>query len=789
MSCMEKIKIYISPFKLILGIEVLLLVYSLCQYVRPLHQYTYSGTELSGDYCKYFAYSDEYGMGCYLDNSLITDDSVDASFLYIATPRIDLPKGSYQVTIVYDTDGEGQKYSTTSKYRTYSAIAGHERISLSNQNHKASFSFFSPIKVEEYQVHVDYSGSGYLFVESINICETNAWKNILLFYVILISFIVDIMVLGYRKLADNLRREARITIAILIALTLFTSVPIFTYFMPSGDDLPFHLNRIEAIKESILAGQVPNRVSSFWNNGYGYASAVFYGELFLYLPALLRILGFSVQAAYKFYIVGINLATALLSYYCFKKIFKDSKAVLIGCCAYMLAPYRLVSIFLRGAVGEYTAMVFFPLIFYGLFRIYTEETNDAHYKTSWLPALLGYTGILQCHILSCVMIGIFTGIFCLVFIKRTLQPKRFCQLFKVGTGTVLLNLWFLLPFLDYFRLGYTSVTGTNNPLGRFNSNGALLSQMISIFQAGTGPSYSIDESFIFSNERNYALGGGFLLVIVIYIICRLYQGENHSFYVRIGDYSLGFAAASLFMSTLWFPWDWIQQMNRIFRMITQNIQLPWRFLGVSSFFLAILTICLIFLLKSMSNKYLIYSITAVICSFFVLSAGYFMDDFSQNASFCRYLDGNDLDSASLGQGEYIPDDTPQEFDAFHAAISGASLEIKDEYLVSGTYVVECSNFSDEDTYVDIPFLPYKGYDCTDNETGKKMEIQLNIPGKVRVMIPAHYNGTLMAAFHEPWYWRASEMISIVTLTIGIVYLVFGKKANSKFRLWRRSHEQ
>ncbi len=33
------------------------------------------------------------------------------------------------------------------------------------------------------------------------------------------------------------------------------------------------------------------------------------------------------------------------------------------------------------------------------------------------------------------------------------------------------------------------------------------------------------------------------------------------------------------------------------------------------------------------------------------------------------------------------------------------------------------------------------------------------------------------------------MISIVTLTIGIVYLVFGKKANSKFRLWRRSHEQ
>ena len=773
-----RVKKYISPFKLVLGLELLLLVYCLSLYAYPLHQYSYSGTDLTSEYCRYFAYSNEYNVGCYLDNSLILDDSIDPSFLYITTPCVDLPKGSFQVSIVYDTDNEGSKYSATSKFRTYSVIAGHERVSISAQNHKVVFSFFSPIKVEGYQVHVDYSGTGYLFVESITICETNAWKNILLFYVILFSLIVDVIVLVYRRLQDQFRCEARFTLAVITFLVFFTSVPLLTFFMPMGDDLPFHLNRIEAIKTSLLGGQFPNRISSFWNKGYGYASAVFYGELFLYIPALLRIIGFSVQAAYKFFVIIINLATALTSYYCFKKIFKNRKAVLVGCIAYMLAPYRLVSIFLRAAVGEYTAMVFFPLILYGLFRIYTEDPNDANYKNNWIATLLGYTGIIQCHILSCVMAGIFTGLFCLVFIKKTLQPRRLCQLFKVGLGTALLNFWFILPFIDYFRLGYTNTTSDSNPLGRFNSNGALLSQMVSFFQRGTGPSYSMDESFIFFNERNYALGGGFLLVIAIYILCRLYQGKGCSFVSHIGDYSLGFAAVSLFMCTIWFPWDLIQQMNGIFRMITQNIQLPWRFLGISTLFLTMLTVCLVLLLQSISNKYLVYSTTAVICSFFLLSAGYFLDDFSRNAVICRYIDENDLSSESLGLGEYIPENTPKDFYTENITIPGASLEITGDSRILGTHIISCNNLSDADTYADVPFLPYRGYTCIDNETGKKLDIQLDIPGKVRVIVPAYYSGTITVAFNEPWYWRVAELISLLTVFIGCVYFIISKKKYS-----------
>lgn len=757
----------ISKFGILLGFELVLIVYCIFQYVHPLQQYLYAGYDLTGSH---LAYSDDY---CYLDENLIPDDGTDPKYLYITTPYVDLPKGSYQVSIVYETDRDCN-YSANSKYRTYSVTAGREAANLYCGQKEEMFSFYSPTQIEEYQIHVNYSGSGYLSVKSISIWETNAWKNIRLFYVLLASCLLNMMILGYRKIPMSARNEARLTGFVLLLLTVYTSVPIFSFFMPAGDDLPFHLTRIEAIKTSLLAGQFPNRLSSFWNNGYGYASAVFYGETFLYLPALLRILGFSIQSAYKFYIAAVNFATALVSYYCFRKMFQNNRAALAGCAVYMLAPYRLTCVFLRAAVGEYTAMIFLPLVLCGLFRIYREDTETADNQSGWLPLALGYSGIIQCHILSCVMTGIFAGLFCLVFAFKMMHPKRLWQLIKAGAAIVLLNIWFFLPFADYFLLGYTSEIASRNPLGRMNANAALVSQMITFYQQGVKPSYSIGESFVFPNERNYAVGG-FFIVIFFYLCYRLYRGGERSEIVRIGDCSLLFAALSLSMCTLWFPWDRLQQMNGLFRMLTRNIQFPWRFLGISCLLLTVTAICLIRLLQALPNKPLYYAILAVIGTVFLLSADYFMFSYTQNIEWKRYVDEKDIYVDAIGHGEYLPAQTPEDFDADTAVIAGENFEILSERRSAGTCIVEGSNLSEEETYVDIPFLPYKGYMCRDNATNERLAVSLDIPGKVRVRIPPHYHGTFAVAYKEPWYWRISELVSLLTVLAGIVWLVSGNK--------------
>lgn len=66
--------------------------------------------------------------------------------------------------------------------------------------------------------------------------------------------------------------------------------------------------------------------------------------------------------------MAINILTAMIAYFCAKDYSKSRHIGFFGAILYTLAPYRLTCVFVRGAVGEYTAMAFIPLVFYGLYN-------------------------------------------------------------------------------------------------------------------------------------------------------------------------------------------------------------------------------------------------------------------------------------------------------------------------------------------------------------------------------------------------------------------------------------
>ena len=161
----------------------------------------------------------------------------------------------------------------------------------------------------------------------------------------------------------------------------------------------------------------------------------------------------------------------------------------------------------------------------------------------------------------------------------------------------------------------------------------------------------------------------------------------------------------------------------------------------------------------------------MICAASLLAASYFLYDYTQNGTFSRYYDGSDLSTCSVGLGEYIPEDTPQDFSADNHVVPGDSLEISEDRREADVHVVSCVNEGDQDTFADIPFLPYNSYRCIDSETGSEMEIQLDIPGKVRVIVPVGYSGTFTVSYQEPWYWRVSEGISLLLFVLGTGYFM------------------
>ena len=69
---------------------------------------------------------------------------------------------------------------------------------------------------------------------------------------------------------------------------MFSSLLCFADFLFYGHDLDFHIGRIAALSNSIQNGQFPQRIEQSMLNGYGYATPLFYGELFLYFPAILN---------------------------------------------------------------------------------------------------------------------------------------------------------------------------------------------------------------------------------------------------------------------------------------------------------------------------------------------------------------------------------------------------------------------------------------------------------------------------------------------------------------------
>ena len=80
-----------------------------------------------------------------------------------------------------------------------------------------------------------------------------------------------------------------------------------------------------------------------------------------------------------------------------------------------------------------------------------DDINDKNYKKNLWYLVIGFTGVIQSHILSFEMVVFFSGVVCLLMIKRTFRKSTFLLLLKSTFTTILLNLGFLIPLFDYMR--------------------------------------------------------------------------------------------------------------------------------------------------------------------------------------------------------------------------------------------------------------------------------------------------------------------------------------------------
>lgn len=205
----------------------------------------------------------------------------------------------------------------------------------------------------------------------------------------------------------------------------------------------FHLLRIEGIKTSLLNGVFPARINPEFLYGYGYATGIFYPNITLYFPAILRILGFDILTSYKMFSILFNFLAIFACYWATYRIGKSRYPGLIAAILYSFASYRLIDMLFRTSLGEAQAFVFLPVIILGLHEILTGHPEK------WYIFTLGFLGLAYSRLLSLAMAVFFIFFFLLLNIKKIFFDKRVLVALVKSIGFVLaLTAFITLPLVE-----------------------------------------------------------------------------------------------------------------------------------------------------------------------------------------------------------------------------------------------------------------------------------------------------------------------------------------------------
>ena len=530
--------------------------------------------------------------------------------------------------------------------------------------------------------------------------------------------------------------------------------------------------RIEGLAQGLRAGEFPVRIQPAWYDGYGYAVSVFYSDLFLYPAALLRLLGISLQDAYKVYVVLCNIATTLISGYSFGKIFRKREIGVFGSCLYTLAPYRLVNLYTRGALGEYTGMIFWPLLIYSCILLLNEDRNKVQLQKGAVLMGISMAGMLQSHMLTaeiaCMVLLLLVIVHCRrIFHKEVILAG--CGAVAVALG---LSAWFLIPFLDYMLFGRFNINSIRNNDIMIQRQGTFLSQVFAIFDNAVGQ--SLDAGAGTAGDFTQGVGLSLMLsVIILMLLCiwgYLKQEERRNRQITITAAGLG--VLMVVMSTLYFPWDRLCRISRIFRYIIVKIQFPWRFTGVAVGLLAVVWCAVLnYTEREYDRRKKVITICLAV-GILLLSVGHFVIDLNQRAERIQVRSIEEMDTFVASGEEYLPVDTILDKLKAQELYKDDCVEISDVVYHGTSITMHVKNTSAQQEGLELPRLYYAGYQALEvMDEGQHFPIEVTdgINHVIKLMIPEQTEGNITLSFREPWYWRLAEIITLLSAGIVIVY--------------------
>src|SRR3990170_110665 len=356
-----------------------------------------------------------------------------------------------------------------------------------------------------------------------------------------------------------------------VAMVILLGIPAVWALVPPGffftHDV-IHVARIFAMDKILLTDlQMPPRWVDLFR--YGEPTFSFYAPLPDIFGAFIHRMGLTFLDTTKL-LFGLGILFSGVSMYLFAKDFFGKKGGYIAAVLYMYAPYHAVDVYVRGALSESWALVFFPLIFWTSYNCFTKKSY-----LWFLGTIFSLTGLFLTHNIMTLLFTPFLFVFWMLLFFQSKQKLAFMKKASLSfLLSFLISSFFLLPaFIEKSFVQNTLLTGQYFDFrGHFVGIGQFFRSSWGYGGSVWGP----EDGFSLQLGNMHILLGGVSFLVALLS----FRKQKKRFFLLITF--AAFFLVSLFMQHNKSTPIWLRIELLSF------VQFPWRFLGLSIFFLSFL---------------------------------------------------------------------------------------------------------------------------------------------------------------------------------------------------------
>lgn len=643
------------------------------------------------------------------ESALVLQDSLARYGTVANTPSYVLNRGSYQVDLVYTAD---EKDSVLELWEQGDKIAAWP---INNREEELTAEFTLSKDAKALQFRINYSGNGALVIKKLTFSPRSLFYTDTYFMILVVLIMYLIGWKCFMEDGVRLTQGQLLDCCVIFGATLLATTPLMQTYLYNGDDLCYHLARLEGLKDGILDGQIPVNILPEGLQNNGYLNAM-YPYLFLYIGAFLRICRVSLALSYKTIIFLANLGTAVSVYAAVKSMVRSRHCVWLAVVLYTLMPYRFTNILHRGDLGETLALIFWPMVIAGLYHVVMGE------RKRWYYLVIGFSGALQSHILSAAYVTAFCVVTALFYCVRIVRDKRYLEIGKAAGLSLLLNAWYLVPFLVYYFK-----EDLNKEVLRWSG----------YFEQSINPS-NLTQSLSLYNKQYFSLGFALIGCLGIGIVFLLVERRERE---QDMDGFLAYLLVSGIVFTVlctgYFPSRALMD-NAFFRNIGTMLQFPWRFLGpASACFLFVGTAGLAHSKLLAPCKNAVFALLVGLNLLIIVTVPTDNSHMPYKNAQAQASKGHET-KFGTSVGLFYPHEW-RLMDAYDERLT-TSVVTSDLNAVSvqdfqkrGTKAAVSYTANDSTAYIELPIQSYLGYRAKD-ENGKKVELKRGDGGRIRIFV-------------------------------------------------------